>query len=123
MDIKGLARNLIPFSPAKANEAKSTRTKTDANNDREGNGQSSGEGQKRKTLSPEEISDAVKYLEGLSGVKDNNLTVRLSSADGVTVVFIEDRDGKIVRRIPEAELGALTANRQKKSGHLLNKAL
>ena len=123
MDIKGLARNLIPFSPAKANEAKSTRTKTDANNDREGNGQSSGEEHKRKVLTPEELTEAVKYLEGLAGVKDNNLTVRVASADGVMVVYIEDRDGKVVRRIPEAELGALTANRQKKSGHLLNKAL
>jgi uncharacterized FlaG/YvyC family protein len=123
MDIKALARNILPFNALKANEAKNTRTKTDANNDREGNGQSQSEEHKRKPLTPEEVTDAVKYLESLPGIKDNNLTVRLSTVDGLVVIFIEDRDGKTVRRIPEAELGALTANRQKKSGHLLNKAL
>lgn len=126
MDIKGIARNLIPLSPTRAQEAKdaaNTRSKTDANNDREGNGQASSEEQKRRKLSPEEIQDAVKYLEGLAGVKDNGLSVRLSEADGVVVVYVEDRSGKVVRRIPESDLANLTSNRQKKSGHLLNKAL
>ena len=125
MDIKGLARNLLPFSSLRAaQEAKNTRSKMDANNDREGDGQtSSGEDQRRRHLSPEEITEAVKYLEELPGVKENNLTVRVAQADGITVVYIEDREGKVVRRIPESEIGLLTSNRQKKSGHLLNKAL
>lgn len=123
MDIKGIARNILPFGPVKTHETNSSRSKTDANNDREGNGQAAGEEQNRRKLSPEEIADAVKYLEGLPGVKENNLSIRLSDTNGICVVFIEDRDGKIVRRIPESELGSLTSNRQKKSGHLLNKAL
>jgi uncharacterized FlaG/YvyC family protein len=123
MDIKGLARNLIPFNVNRTKEAPSTRSKTDADNEREGNGQASGEGQKRRALTPEEITDAVKYLEGLPGVKENNLTIRVAATDGITVVYIEDRDGKVVRRIPESELAFLTSNRQKKSGNLLNKAL
>lgn len=125
MDIKGLARNIIPLGAVKqAQEAKNTRSKTDANNDREGNGQaSSGEEQKRRKLTVEEVEEAVKYLRELPGVKDNALSVRAAEVDGVTVVYVEDRDGKVVRRIPESELGYLTSNRQKKSGHLLNKAL
>ena len=124
MDIKGLARNLIPFGAVKAaQEAKNARSKTDANNDREGNGQAADEEHKRRKLTPEEISEAVKYLEGLAGVKDNQLFVRLSQEDERVVVFVEDREGKVVRRIPENELALLTSNRQMKNGHLLNKAL
>jgi uncharacterized FlaG/YvyC family protein len=128
MDIKGVARNLIPFGPkAKvdgASEADKAHAKLNADNEKEGNGQSSGGGeQKRRQLSPEEIQDAVKFLEGLKGVKDNGLSVRLENKDGISIVYIVDRDGKIVRRIPESELGMLTGNREKKSGNLLNKAL
>lgn len=125
MDIKNIARNIIPFvSTVKStDESKSAHAKTNADNDREGNGQAAGEEQKRRKLSQEEIDDAVKYLEDLPGVKDHNLCVRLEQADGVTVVHIEDSHGKLIRRIPENELAALTSNRQKRSGHLLNKAL
>ena len=125
MDIKGIARNLIPFGAVKAaQEARNTKAKTDANNDREGNGQaSSGEEQKRRPLTPEQVVEAVQYLESLSGVKENNLTVRVDRKDETIVIYVEDRDGKVIRRIPESELGLLTSNRQKKNGHLLNKAL
>ena len=123
MDIKGLARNVIPLNVKSARETKTLSTQ-DSAADRDGNGQaSSGEDQRKRNLSPEEITDAVKYLEGLAGVKDNNLKVRVEAKDGITTIYIEDRDGKIVRRIPESELGFLTSNRQKTSGHLLNKAL
>lgn len=127
MDIKGLARNILPFTSAKsvaeAKNAKGTTGKTDADNDREGNGSAGGEEQKRRKLSQEEIAEAVKYLESLPGIKDNALSVRVSAEHDVVVVLVEDRDGKIVRRIPENELAALTANKERKSGHLLNKAL
>ena len=124
MDIKGIARNLIPFGALKsAPEAKNTRSKTDANNDREGNGQAASEERKRRHLSPEEVNEAVKFLEGLSGVKDNNLLVRVTRNDDIAVVYIEDKDGKVIRRIPETELDLLNQNREKKSGHLLNKAM
>jgi uncharacterized FlaG/YvyC family protein len=122
MDIKGVFKNAIPFV-GKSEEAKA-RQKTDADNDREGNGQATnGDEQKRRALTPEEIQEAVTYLEALPGVKDNGLNIRLEQNDGITVVYIEDRDGKVVRRIPESELGLLTGSRQKKTGHLLNKAM
>lgn len=125
MDIKGLARNVIPFPSVQKKEEAKAKSKLDADNEKEGNGQSSGDGgQKRRNLSPEEITEAVSFLENLPGVKDNNLTVRREiSPEGVTVVYICDRDGKVVRRIPESELSTLNTSKDKKSGHLLNKAL
>jgi uncharacterized FlaG/YvyC family protein len=132
MDIKGIVRQVIPFTTkAQQSEmAAKARSLTDASGDREGNGQSaqSGSEEKKRDYTPEEIQDVVKYLESLSGVKDNGLTVRTASADGVTVILIEDRTGKTVRRIPEVEFGTLLANRAKgpttkTTGNLLNRAL
>jgi uncharacterized FlaG/YvyC family protein len=127
MDIKGIVRNISPFSPSGkvdlSQSRASTESKTDANNDREGNGQASdGEQKGHRSLTPEEILQAVAQIESLAGIKEHGLTVRVESKDGITTVYVEDRDGKIVRRISEAEL-SLMPGRQKKSGNLLNKAL
>ncbi|MES2855316.1 MAG: flagellar protein FlaG [Bdellovibrionota bacterium] len=123
MDIKGVVRNIVPFSVKKKEESK-TGSALDTDNEKDANGQQAGEGdQRRRNLSPEEIAEAVKYLSELPGVKDNGLKVRLETKDDVTVVYVEDRDGKIVRRIPESELSLLTAAKEKKSGHLLNRAM
>lgn len=123
MNIKGLVNNVLPFAVKKKEEPK-TQSAFDADNDKEGNGQSAGEGdQRRRNLSPEEIADAIKFLQNMNGVKENGLTVRAETNDGITIVFIEDRDGKIVRRIPESDLSMLTGNKDRKTGTLLNKAL
>jgi uncharacterized FlaG/YvyC family protein len=123
MDIKGIARNIIPLSTVTKKDDAKAKSKLDTDNEKEGNGQAEGENQKRRQLTPEQVQDAIQYLENLPGVKENNLSIRLVAENGITVVFIEDRDGKVVRRIPEAELYALTHNRAKPSGHLLNKAM
>ncbi len=123
MDIKSVLRNSWPFN-VQASAKVDKRARTSETGDRDGNGQSQAEQEKpKRNLSPEELKEAVIYLEGLDGVKLNNLKVRLVSLDGVSVVYIEDQLGKVVRRIPESELSLLTKNRQKKSGHLLNKAM
>jgi uncharacterized FlaG/YvyC family protein len=124
MNIKGLIGNVIPIRPQKAEEAKA-KTAFDADNEKEGNGQSSsgGDQRPRRNLTPEEIAEAVKNLENLEGVKNNGLRIRAETHDGVTVVYVEDRDGKVVRRIPESELSLLGASQQKQTGRLLNKAL
>ena len=124
MNIKGLVSNVIPF-PVKKNEEAKAKTALDTDNEKDGNGQSStGGDQRRRNLTPEEITEAVKHLENLDGVKNNGLKIRQETNDGVTVVYVEDRDGKVVRRIPESDLSLLTGgNREKKTGSLLNKAL
>lgn len=128
MDIKGIVRNVIPFGLDGTKESKArskTELKSDASGEREGNGQAAtgGEEQKRRPMTPEELEEAIKYFEGLPGFKDSQLRVRLESRDGVNVVYIEDANGKVVRRIPEAELRQLTSNREEKRGHLLNRAM
>jgi uncharacterized FlaG/YvyC family protein len=124
MDVKNVIRTVIPFTVKKKEDAKAT-TALNADNERDANGQQQqSEGEKpRRNLSPEEITEAVKYLADLPGVKDHGLSVRVETKEGVTVVYVEDPTGKVVRRIPESELSLLTATREKKSGHLLNRAM
>ncbi len=123
MDIKSVLRSSWPFN-VQATPKVDKRALTTETTDRDANGQSQQQEQKpKRNLSPEELQEAVAYLEALEGVKNNNLKVRLATADGISVVYIEDQNGKVVRRIPEAELSTLTKNRQQKSGHLLNKAM
>src|SRR4051812_39688613 len=107
MNIKSVASNLIPF------EVKSARRKrAEASSDRDPNARQEGnQGQTpKRNLSDEEILAAIQFLKGLKGIKDNNLTVRLEKREGTVNVFIEDMSGKVVRRIPEAELSQLTKN-------------
>ena len=124
MDIKGLVRNMVPVATSSAKDARRA-VKTDGSTDRDANGQSAGGEQQapRRQLSQEEIEQAVKHLEGLAGVKDNGLRIRLAQADGVNVVYVEDGQGKVIRRIPEMELAALVSQKEKKNGHLLNRAM
>ncbi len=91
--------------------------------DRENGAQSGGSEDHRKKMTEEEIQRAIEYLKTLSGVKDNNLTVRLESREGINVVFIEDSTGKTVKRISERELSLLDTSQSTKKGQLLNKAL
>jgi uncharacterized FlaG/YvyC family protein len=121
MNIKSTIRAILPSTVQATRDL--VRARTGESADRDPNGQQPGQEQeKKRELTPEQIKEAIQYLENLPGVKDNHLTVRLDMSDGTAVVFIEDPTGKVVRRIPQSELGSLTADREKKSGHLLSKS-
>ncbi|MCM2281378.1 MAG: hypothetical protein NDI61_05970 [Bdellovibrionaceae bacterium] len=130
MDIKGLVRSIVPFTrnaeTAQAVAAKK-RTETGGATDRDADGkQNQSEEHHQGPLTPEQVQDAIRFLEGLQGVKDNHLTVRLSETDGIRVIYIEDLSGKIVRRLAELDLRAILKTRKdaqpKASGNLLNKS-
>ncbi len=130
MDVKQAARNILPLALGKVSEAKlreATTSEAHTASDRDANGQSQrDQPAPRRNLSEEELQEAIKILEALPGVKDNDLKFKLTrSEDGVPVVHVEDRNGKIVRRIPETELSLLKARSgdQKSTGNLLNKAM
>ena len=131
MDVKQAARNILPLALGKVSEAKLREATTSeahtTSSDRDANGQQQREQPTpRRGLSEEELQEALKILEALPGVKDNGLKFKLTrSEDGVPVVHVEDRNGKIVRRIPESELSMLKSRNvdPKATGNLLNKAM
>jgi uncharacterized FlaG/YvyC family protein len=118
MNIKSVGNPLTPFEvrPVEKN------TRTEASQDREPNqGNEKGEESPKRHLSDQELQSAIEHLKQLSGIKDNNLTVRLVRENDIVLVFVEDPFGKVVRRIPETELSTLTkANKLK--GHIIDKA-
>ncbi len=127
MDIKSLVRSVIPFtSTAQAAQAK-RRAETGSTTDRDANGkQEQSSEQPRRNLTPEELKQVIQYLEGLQGVKENQLRVRLECQNQINIVYVEDTAGNIVRRIPEADLAVILNNQKqvepKKSGNLLNRS-
>ncbi len=125
MDIKSVFRQVVPFqSPRSAAADPSKATTMENTADREPQGEAGEKGgRSRRDLTPEEIDEAVLVLKALAGVVNNGLLIRVETTDGITVVYIEDASGKVVRRIPTSELSALTKDRDKKTGHLLNKAM
>ncbi len=130
MDVKNVLRNILPFasnpiSESKRRELVQGEAKTSADRD-SGSAPDQKQGESpRRNLSEEEIQEAIKHLEALPGVKDSGLRVRLERTDGIPVVYVEDRDGKVVRRIPETELSMIKARSQdnKSTGNLLNRAM
>lgn len=121
---------MVPFGVTGANTARSVaarkRAETGNATDRDADGkQHEADDQPKRNLSAEEIQEAIRFLENLQGVKDNNLIVKLEDKDDVRVVYIEDAAGKVVRRLAESDLSTVLKNRKenaqpKASGNLLN---
>jgi hypothetical protein len=145
MDVRAAVRSLIPTAPTLTSASESrardaVQSEADKTEDRDGNGQSGGQGdQRRRQLSVDEIAEAIKTLEGMQGVKEAGLQFELtyqgSGPDGDTqvynesgdgrlpVVIVRDRDGRVVRRISEADLSLVKAQADRKTGGLLNRAM
>lgn len=130
MDVKNAIRNILPFSRNPVSETKRRELlqgdgKASADRDPNPQDPNHHEEPPKRGLTEEEIQAAIKHLETLPGVKDNGLRIRLEKNDGIPVVYVEDRNGKVVRRIPESELSQIKARStdSKSTGHLLNKAM
>lgn len=130
MDVKNVFRSILPIASNPITETKRRElvqgeTKASADRDPGSEPEQQQDETPRRNLSEEEIQEAIKILEALPGVKDNGLRIRLEKNDGIPVVYVEDRLGKVVRRIPETELSLIKSRSQdnKSTGNLLNRAM
>ena len=120
MSIRSVSNPLMPFEVPQVNK----NVRTDATTDREPQQQGfdrGGEETPRRNLSDAELQAAIDHLKQIPGIKDNNLNVRLVRENGIVLVFVEEPNGKVVRRIPEMELSTLTRSTKLK-GNILDKA-
>lgn len=130
MDVKHAVRNILPFALGKVSETKqrealSGETKSSADRDADGKHHQE-EAPAKRGMTDEEILAAIKILESFPGVKDSGLQFKFRRDDnGIPSVQVLDRDGKVVRRIAEAELSQVKARQSdnKSTGNLLNKAM
>lgn len=90
-DIKKIERRAVPVPIAKP-----------AN-------QSEDQKDQKPKMTIQQLEQAAEHLRSLSGIKDNGLLVRIETNDGVSVIFVEDATGKVVRRFPEVELLVFTS--------------
>lgn len=98
--------------------------KSDSTTDREGNGQMPfGEGeQHREPMSDEQMEKAIEHLKAIAVVKENNLEVELVVQNEKRFILLKELSGKVIRRIPEAELWSLLRVKANEKGQILSKS-
>jgi hypothetical protein len=99
-----------------------TRTQNSADRDADGRRDQPEEEQKRH-LTQQEFDDALKALEGLPGLKANNLSIKVEAKPDSRVVLIVDSTGKVVQRLSEQRLWASTRDKDRQTGKILDKAM
>jgi uncharacterized FlaG/YvyC family protein len=127
MDIKNALNAILPLN-LRAKTGTDRALKAGNSTDRDANGQASYEQQQkqehREPMSEEQLKKALQHLRDFPAVKEHNLTVELVEQDGRRFVYLKEPDGKILRRIHEAELWTLpvmTESDPNKKGQLLRR--
>ncbi len=97
--------------------------KTQQSADRDANGrQEQGSQEQKRHLTDQEFEDCLKLLEKLPGLQSHDLTIKHEKAGEHRLVFIEDKEGRIIRRFSESDLWLATRNLEKNTGHIFDKA-
>ncbi len=121
MDIKQALNSILPLQLRAKNKVEKS-IKSDSTTDRDANGQQSfGGGQQHPPMSDEQLKKAMKHLEELAVVKEQNLTVEHLQVDSKNFVLLKDPTGKVIRRISEAELWTLQYVKETEKGQLIRK--
>ncbi|MFN7824290.1 MAG: hypothetical protein ACK5P6_02910 [Pseudobdellovibrionaceae bacterium] len=125
MDIKNALNAVLPIQVRSKDPTEKT-LKMGNTTDRDGHGQQQWSNQKEQEhppMSEEQFQKALQFLRELPAVKDHHLEVSFELKDGKRVVYLKEPDGKLLRRILEAELWTLQIMKDpdSKKGQLLSK--
>lgn len=125
MDIKNALNAVIPPQLRQKDGVDRT-IKMGNTTDRDANGQQMYQEQKPKEpMTEEQFEEALQVLKNLPAVKEHNLTVEAIEHEGRRIVLLKESDGKVLRRIHEAELWTLpemkSSDPSNKKGQLLRK--
>ncbi|MCB0356135.1 MAG: flagellar protein FlaG [Bdellovibrionales bacterium] len=123
MNIKTITNSITAVDRnTSTTETKKTVKSEDTSADRDPNGQRERPKEGKQFLNDEELAQAIEKLKNFPGVKDNHLEVKLVVKEIARFVLITDSLGKVIRRIPEAELWPLIQEKENNKGHLLDTA-
>jgi len=108
MDIKNALNAVMP-APLRAKDNVERPIKMESTTDRDANGQQTFQerDQHKDPMTEEQFAKALEVLRNLPAVIDHNLTIEAIDHDGKRLVLLKEPDGKILRRIHEAELWTL----------------
>lgn len=121
MNIKGLVNSVVPVSVRRTENAKAIKSESATDRDANGRREEGGQEQKRP-MTDEEIMKALEHIKNLAIVKEHNLIVELKVVDSRRFVILKELGGKVVRRIPEAELWSLQVVADGEKGQLISKS-
>lgn len=128
MNVKGLLGNMIT-TPIRNGDGTSVNKvektiKSDESHDRDPNGQQSF-GDQRKDQGPmsdEQFEQALILMQSLPSVKEHSWKVEKLLENEKRFLIVKDNMGKVVRRIPEADLWSLPFDKDARTGQLLKKS-
>lgn len=108
MDIKNALNAVIP-PQLRAKDGVDRSIKMSNTTDRDANGQQTfqEQNQHKEPMTDEQFEKAMEVLRNLPAVIEHNLTVEMIDHEGKRLVLLKEPDGKILRRIHEAELWTL----------------
>lgn len=112
----------------KQNDPADRAIKSESATDRDANGQQASGGQKdqqeKGPMSDEQFNKSIEAIKKLAPVQEHQLSVEPLVQNGTRFVILKTPDGKIFRRISEAELWTLDVNQpqEKKKGRLISKS-
>jgi uncharacterized FlaG/YvyC family protein len=125
-EVKGMnirtVTNPIQAIDAIRNADNKTVRMNESDADRDASGRREHSEPDQSPLNQDEFEKAKKYLEELESLKASGFTAHVDAAGDLRVFLIKDRDGNIVRRIPEHEMRQLITDKDRKSGQIFHKA-
>ena len=122
MDGKTITNNFAGLLTVKKTEKKTEVKSQESDADCDPDGRRQREGQPNRSLSEEEVNEAIAIIKQLPGFIKNNLNLKLKINENVRVVIIEDQSGKTIRRIEESELCQLLDKSPEQKGKLLSRS-
>lgn len=123
MDIKNALNQILPLN-LRTKDNVQRAIKSDSTTDREPNGQQAfgDQHEQKEPMTEEQLKKALDHLRTLPVVKDHHLAVELIEQEGRRFVLLKESNGKLLRRISEAELWSLQVMQEDKRGQILNKS-
>lgn len=128
MNIKNAVNSIIPPQTTTGKSPVDRMIKSEnATADRDANGQQQhGDGQQqREPMTDEQFQKSLEQLKNLPAVKDLSLQIEVQHTEGQhRIVILKQQDGKLIRKITEAELWTLPTvqDGEKPKGQILNKS-
>ncbi len=121
MNIKGFNPNSAFDLRVRQDSVDTVKTKESTDRDADGRQQNPDQ-EARRHLTETELQESLAKLKAHAGIQSNGLLVRVEVQSDHKVIFIEDAQGNLVKRLSEADLWSMTQNFDQSKGRLLNRA-
>jgi hypothetical protein len=132
MNIRNLGPTILPIENRRVGDSKdlpdAKATMLDTNSqERDADGRrdpnSQGDEPDKSPLTETETIAATKHLEETIGLTAKGFTVEVQLVGEIRVFLIRDQNQEVVRRIPDWEMRTLVGDKEKRTGHIFDKAV